>query len=292
MAVGENASTIYGTDPERNHYMIQWDTHMHTTFSGDGHVSPSDMAKTAREKGLDGIIFTDHLDWDYMSEPGRFDLDIPAYYSEMKELQKNKNDDLPEILIGIELGLQEHLVSRHRQILAEYEFDQVIGSIHQVDGLDPYYEPYYKGKDIYEAYEDYLRAAISNLSLFPEIDTFGHLDYVSRYGIRHFGAETGTLRYEDHKASIDKILEFLITKSIALEVNTGAFRCEMTEPNPSYDIIRRYYEMGGRLITIGADAHYAEHIALSFEEVRDRLSEIGFTQYAVFKKREPIMLSL
>ena len=272
--------------------MIRWDTHMHTLFSGDGHETPFDMAKTACKNGLDGIVFTDHLDWDYMSEPGLFDLDIPGYFSEISNLKQNPACQNLEILTGIELGLQEHLVDRHRQILKEYDFDQVIGSIHQVDGLDPYYESYYKGRDIYEAYEDYFGAAISNLSLFPEIDTFGHLDYVSRYGIRHFGAEVGTLHYEDHKASIDKILEFLISQNIALEVNTGAIRCDMSEPNPSYRILQRYYEMGGRLITIGSDAHHLEHVALSFSEVRDRLSEIGFTQYAVYKKREPVMLSL
>ena len=36
--------------------------------------------------------------------------------------------------------------------------------------------------------------------------------------------------------------------------------------NPHPDVIRRYRELGGEIITIGADAHRPEHIAYDFEK--------------------------
>ncbi|MCR5451258.1 MAG: histidinol-phosphatase HisJ family protein [Lachnospiraceae bacterium] len=272
--------------------MELWDTHLHTSFSGDCEVSPSEMISAARERGLSGIIITDHLDWDYFKSPGMFDLDIPEYINTIGTLRKESQNTDFKIGMGIELGLQEHLSAKHEALLKEYDFDQVIGSIHQVDEMDPYYEDFYKGRDIYDAYEDYLSAAIVNLSLFPKIDTLGHLDYASRYGIRYFGKEKGALRYEDHRASIDKILMFLIESDICLEVNTGAFRSGMDEPNPSYRILSRYYEMGGRAITLGGDAHHTEHIALEFENVIKCLKEIGFKEYRIYRSRKPITLPL
>ena len=63
-----------------------WDQHMHCMFSGDSDADPVLMIKSAISKGLDGICFTDHLDYDYKEELGLFDLDIAAYEKRIKRL--------------------------------------------------------------------------------------------------------------------------------------------------------------------------------------------------------------
>ena len=63
-----------------------WDTHMHCHFSGDSDTAPEDMIKASIEKGLNGICFTDHLDYDYKEHPGMFDLDVDSYYKEIISL--------------------------------------------------------------------------------------------------------------------------------------------------------------------------------------------------------------
>ena len=63
-----------------------WDQHMHCMFSGDSDADPVLMINSAINKGLDGICFTDHLDYDYKEEPGLFDLDIAAYEKRIKRL--------------------------------------------------------------------------------------------------------------------------------------------------------------------------------------------------------------
>ena len=58
-----------------------WDTHMHCHFSGDSESSPESMIQEAITRGLPGICFTDHLDYDYKEEPGLFDLDFESYHA-------------------------------------------------------------------------------------------------------------------------------------------------------------------------------------------------------------------
>ena len=49
-----------------------WDTHLHTRYSGDSTAEPEDMVQAALQHGLDGICFTDHIDYDYPKEPELF----------------------------------------------------------------------------------------------------------------------------------------------------------------------------------------------------------------------------
>lgn len=250
------------------------DNHMHTKFSGDSEASPVEMIKSAKNKGLSGLTFTDHLDWDYYTEPHLFDLDIESYLETMRSLQKKYSTEDFKIFVGIELGLQPHLAKRHHELLDKYDFDFVIGSIHQVNHEDPYYDDFWQGRDINEAYEEYFKYTYENLAAFDRIDTLGHLDYISRYGMRYAGESglDGNLRFEDHKSSILRILNYLIDNDIALEVNTGSFRYGYDQPNPSYEIIRTYLSMGGKKLTLGADAHKPDDVARGFDTLPDDIT--------------------
>lgn len=260
-----------------------WDSHMHSHFSGDGEIAPLLMAKTAQKKGFSGITFTDHLDLDYQHNPGYFDLDIPAYQQAIAQLKQSEATDNFSILWGIELGLQLHVLEENKQILENHPFDYVIGSLHVVHGLDPYYPTYFKERSLREAYGEYYLEFYKNLEKFPFIDSVGHLDYIVRYGDR--GTQLDS--YEPFAEIITAILELMIKKDIALEVNTGSFRSNMLEPNPSFSIIQRFYELGGRLLTVGSDAHKPQHIGLGFEHVFPKLKECGFQEYFVFQNRKP-----
>ena len=56
--------------------------------------------------------------------------------------------------------------------------------------------------------------------------------------------------------------------------------------------MKRYLELGGEKITIGADAHKPEHIAYDFKKAEELLKTLGFKYYTVFKNRQPVMLPL
>lgn len=266
-----------------------WDSHMHTAFSGDSDTDPMLQINRAKELGLRGITITDHLDLDFYDNPGQFDLDLPAYHSYFDNIKKEYGEDAPfTVRKGLELGLQTHLTERHHTLLSESDFDYVIGSIHQIDKEDPYYSYFYEGKSIVDIYRRNYELTLENLKLFKDIDTLGHLDYIRRYAIREKGSELGDYSYSDHEEFLDAILQFIIKNDIALEVNSGAFRAGLDEPNPKYCVIKRYKELGGKLITMGADAHVPEHVALNFVPVAEALVGLGFDSYFTYISRKPV----
>ncbi len=260
-----------------------YDCHMHTSFSGDSDTPMDEQVLAARAKGLSGIIFTDHLDLDYDAEPHLFDLDLEGYKNAVSEAKAKFESEDFFIGFGIELGLQPHLASVHHDILSQYDFDYVIGSSHVVDGIDPYYPEYFEKYGNEEGIRRYFDSIIENTEAFHEMDSYGHLDYI----IRYLNSPDYKYHFEDFKDQIAKVLRTLIKYDIALEVNTGAFRCGLAEPNPSLDVIRLYRELGGRKITLGADAHKTEHVGLAFEMLPDMLSSCGFTDFCLFRNRKP-----
>ena len=214
-----------------------WDTHMHCHFSGDSDTSPEDMIKTSIEKGLNGICFTDHLDYDYQEQPGMFDLDVDSYYKEIISLQDKYKSVLP-INFGIEMGLQPHVVEKNNKITKKYPFDFVIGSSHVVHGIDPYYPNYYEGKTEDEAYLEYFESILENIATDADYDVYGHLDYVVRYGPH----KNKYYSYEKYADIIDEILRQLIRHGKGIEINTAGFKYGLNHPNPTEEILHRYKE--------------------------------------------------
>ena len=96
-------------------------------------------------------------------------------------------------------------------------------------------------------------------------------------------------RYADH---IDPILHRLIDRGKCLELNTGGLKYGLGEPNPCREVLKRYHDLGGELITIGSDAHAPEHIAYDFATAETILKETGFRYYTVFRERKAKQLPL
>ncbi len=262
-----------------------WDMHMHTSFSTDSKALPASMLDAAIQRGLPGICLTDHLDYDYPDEPGSFLLDVDKYFPVMQALQADYAGKLP-VRIGIELGLQPHLAKQLANLVHSYPFDFVIGSSHVVHGFDPYYPNYYEGKTEQEAYLEYFTSILENIEAFTDFDVYGHIDYVVRYGPNK-NSDYSYIKYAD---IIDAILKKLIALGKGIEVNTGGFKYGLGHPNPAEDVIRRYRELGGEIITVGADAHAPEHIGYDFEKIPAILKAAGFKYYTVFKNRKPEFL--
>lgn len=168
-------------------------------------------------------------------------------------------------------------------------FDFVLGSTHLVDKIDPYIPDYFQQFNreqdgILRYFEENMR----NLKAFDQMDSFGHYDYVVRY------APHKDLFYKpsDYTDMIDTFLQTLIDKGIALEMNTAGLKYGMQQANPHIEILKRYRELGGELLTIGADGHKPEHVAWDFKKAEEILKEAGFEYYAVYRKRKPEMIKL
>ena len=275
--------------------MIQAD--MHTWFSTDSEACPRDMADEAVRKGLKTICFTDHFDKDDLEwgEEGIFDVD--AYFAEMQKLQEEYAGKL-NIRIGIELGLRTYLKDYYEELTKKYPFDFVIGSVHNVpykkdaEGnilyTDPAAEKLFTDRTDKEAYRLMMETTLENVRTSDCFQTLGHLDYVVRYG----KSREKEYSYTDYADIIDEILKLLIEKEKGLEVNSAGLKYGLPFAHPHPDVLKRYRELGGEIITIGADAHKPEHIAYDFAKAEEILKSCGFKYYTEFFEQKPVFKQL
>ncbi|MGI6093810.1 MAG: histidinol-phosphatase HisJ family protein [Lachnospiraceae bacterium] len=268
--------------------MIRTDCHIHSDFSGDCHVPMERMVREGICKGLTVMCFTEHLDLDFPEESGMiFSLDVEKYQEAFTRM-KEKYQRQIELLFGIEIGLQPHLQAVHEKLTGQYPFDFVIGSRHLLLGQDPCV-PEVFASDTQEAlYRRYFCEIKENLQTFSNVDACGHMDYIVRYGPQKNQGYT----YEVYKEEIDEILNLLLDKQIALEINSSGYKYGLGHPHPLPQILKRYRKLGGELLTIGSDAHEPQHLAYDFNRIKEVLWDSGFHHYTVFRQRKPSFVRL
>lgn len=291
--------------------MITSDIHMHSSFSSDSESPMESMIQSAIKKGLKTICFTEHLDYEYPSDKKEilFQVDVDAYQKKIIELKEKYKKDI-DILFGIEFGLLPHLSDKYQTMALSYDFDFIIGSSHligapwykkDIDFIrqrnrvpenmqhgDPYEKDFWADRTVEEICEAYFHTVVLNINAFKNFDTYAHLDYAIRYAPNKNKGYT----YKKYASVLDEALKAIISQNLALEINTAGYKYGLGQPNPQADILKRYLELGGEKITIGADAHRPEHIAYDFNKAHDLLTSLGFKYYTIFKKRHPVMIPL
>ena len=265
---------------------ITADCHLHSSHSGDSDTPMEEMILQGIKQGLDTMCFTEHHDIDYPNSPDGpgdiFLLNTDSYLYDLVRL-KEKYEGRIRLLFGVELGLQPEAFRPISVYAKSYEFDFIIGSSHICHGRDPYYTAFYEGRSEEAAYREYFESILENAKRFSCFDVYGHLDYVVRYG-PNMDREYSYKKYRD---VFDEILKTLIEKEKGIEVNTGGLKSGMRDLHPCLDILKRYRELGGEIVSVGSDAHSAENIAAHFQRASEALTTCGFRYYTVFEKRTP-----
>lgn len=286
---------------------ITSDYHLHSSFSADSDTPMEEQIQAAIAKGLTSICFTEHLDLDspFRNAPPEdpecdFHVDLSSYHETLM-LKKIRYADQIQIFYGLELGLNFRLQNELSAFLSEHPgFDFVIGSTHSArDGMDPYYESFFRawpGETDFDPYRMYFEEALRNIRAFDDFDSYGHLDYILRCGPSRADGKsperTSSYLYEKYADVIDPILCELILRGKALEVNTSPLKKGFPETNPGKAILKKYHDFGGQLVTIGSDAHTPDAVAYGFDQAAALLKDCGFTQYATFEGRKPVLHDL
>lgn len=258
------------------------DIHMHSNFSHDSEHTPEEMILGAIDKGLKIICFTDHYDKDDFAWGPEDVFDPEAYFKVMKPLQEKYKDKI-DMRIGVEIGMQPYLEPFYKEFVNKYPFDFVIGSVHSIRRSDIAHRDIFEEFSDEDVYRMTLEETLEDVRLYNDFDTLGHLDYMTRYGCerdKHYS-------YTKYAEIIDEILRTLIQKGKGLELNTAGLKYGLPYAHPHMDVLKRYKELGGEIITIGADGHKPEHIAYDFHKAYDILKECGFAYYTEFNKRMP-----
>lgn len=263
------------------------DFHLHTKMSYDSDADIDEVICTAISKGMKYMAVTDHHDFDL--DNGVFEQKNPKAYYDAIHSYKEKYRDKIKVSVGIELGVEACQAKRLYEFTSKCPFDFIIGSIHSVDGLDPYYDNYWEGLTTKKGMEKYFDAIIESLNVYDDFDVFGHIDYAIRYA----GNESEKQYcYSDFGDRLDSILHKLISLGKGIEINTGGLRKGLKTTNPCEEIIKKYREYGGKIITVGSDAHTPSDIGADFDTAREILLKCGFNEYCVFEKRQPIFIKL
>lgn len=265
---------------------IRADVHLHSNYSGDCKIPMDEMIEKGIEQGLNIMCFTEHLDLDYIyenpEEEGMFELNTDAYLYDLLR-SKSKYKDKIQILFGLELGLQPHIMRQLAIRAKTHEFDFIIGSTHLCHRKDPYLPSFFDGRSEEEAHKEYFEAVLENIKKISNFDVCGHLDYVLRYG----PTANDSFSYSKYADVLDEILKQLVEKEKGLEYNTGGFYKGLRGEDPYIDILKRYKELGGEIITVGSDAHEPKYIGYNFDKAAETLKSCGFKYHAIYEGRMP-----
>ncbi len=270
--------------------MELFDNHNHSQFSFDGwRTSMESSVASAAGKGLGGICFTDHCDFASpemgFEDPLKEVFDVEAQQGEIDRLRKLSPGI--KILKGIEVGVNRKCREQLAEMLERHEFDQIIASVHYVDGMDPFKGEYYSGRGWKESYSYYLELLWEEMRwLGDRFDIMGHYDYIVRYAPYE---KTGIL-YRDFADLLDQMLKYLAENGKALEINTKTYqdfngRTIIQDP----DILKRYKELGGEIISLGSDSHFAKDVGFNFPHHAEYIESMGFRYIAHYENRKLCM---
>lgn len=262
------------------------DMHVHTDNSFDGNHSAMFMCEAAEKAGLRSVTFTDHCEVDFYHERHFDRSDFHSYF----EVSKAKSAFMGKLLVnaGIELGQPTYDVQTAEQIISRFNYDQVIGSIHNLRDMPDFCELNYSDYDIYMLLDEYFDEELE-LAKWGKFDTLAHLTYPLRYMVGDQGYEVDLKRFED---KIDEILKNIIANGKALEINTSGYRQKLGRTMPDADIVKRYKQLGGELITLGSDSHFAEHVGAGIDRGMKLALDCGFNAVALFQSREPVLIPI
>lgn len=260
-----------------------FDFHMHSTVSFDGKDPAQAMVEAAAAAGLKEMCFTDHIDYDPLSAEQIMNFDTEKYNAAYDGLCH------PEVKIrrGMEFGMTADNMDTFKKDLQRRPFDFVLGSIHFVDDLDVYFQPWWEGKTVHQAEQRYLEATLECVQNHTDFDVLAHLTYISKCRCH---PAPRPVPYEEHAELLDEILRMLAQKGKGLEMNTsGVDRCGDFLPYAPF--FRRFKELGGEIVTVGSDAHTASRVGQYSDRACEILKDI-FGYVCTFADRKPIFHKL
>lgn len=276
------------------------DYHVHTAFSDDSDYAMEEVVKDAIAMGLEGLCFTDHVDygikkdWDEpggmiyrkggVGEPDQMpvaNVDYPVYHETFQKVQSLYKDKI-DLKFGLEFGMQAHTIDKYEKLFARFPFDFIILSVHEVKDKEFWSQDFQQGRTQQEYNERYYEELLYLVQNYHNYSVLGHMDLITRYD------KEGTYPFEKLKLILTKILKIVIADGKGIEVNTSSHRYGLPDLTPSRDILRLYHELGGSIITIGSDSHKPEHLGAFIDETKQELKNLGFEKFCTFDKMKPV----
>lgn len=276
--------------------MFFCDLHSHSIFSFDGakDSTPDALCRRALEVGLTDIAITDHCDVNNEAEGTYPLLDSDAAYASVMEA-KEKYKGRVNLLYGIELGNAHQAPEYAQQVLSRHNYEFVIGSLHNLTAVPDF--SLINFERMYDALIDQLfDRALNEMLQMCEFEhngaspftTLGHMTYVHRY----VTIAKRKLDFKKHYDKITALYERIIKRDIALEVNVSTLARGLGISMPSLELLKLYRDVGGKLITLGSDAHSPEMLGKAIRKGHALLLTAGFDEAVTVRDGQRVSYKL
>jgi histidinol-phosphatase (PHP family) len=267
--------------------MLHLNYHLHSTFSVDGHASCAEMCEAAIGAGFAEICFTEHIDFD-REDKGYDYFDYEAYSAALDEVRGRYAGRLT-VRKGLEFDFRRAFGAEVGDVLATMEFDFLLGSVHTAAGC-----PIWRLSEEAPADLD-MRGLLA--AYFAEVEALaasgwchalGHFDYV----YKHAPALVTPQRDAWYWRQVDRVLRRCIAAGVALEVNSHHVVDRGLGLAADGEILARYRALGGRLLTVGADAHRVSDIDHGFSEAEKAIRGAGYEAVTGYERGRPYAVPL
>src|SRR5436309_14909049 len=133
----------------------------------------------------------------------------------------------------------------------------------------------FTGRDIDDVYSDYFRR-IREMAASGLVDCLAHLDLVKIHGHRPRAHVTEL---------VEKTLELIRERDLAIELSTAGWRKPVNELYPSDEIIRFAIEKRIRFTT-ASDAHSHVQLGENYDRLAEKMEQLGVLEVCVFQKHK------
>ena len=250
-----------------------FDQHVHSNFSFDSNEALENYINVSNKND---IVTTEHLDFanpiiNYKDSS----INYLKYIEEIDSLNKKYSN---KFFSGIEIGYTPNSEKRIEDFLKDKNFNLKLLSIHQ-NGIYDYMCVNKKLISLEVLIQEYFEQMIQALESSIEFNVLAHFEY----GIRIIDISVADF---DSLASkfLNKIIELIVKKEIAFEVNTKSMYKYKKENLYSY-MIEKYLKKGGKLFTLGSDAHNIKDYAYKFDDARKFLLARNVKEIILFKDK-------
>lgn len=260
-----------------------FDYHTHTAFSDDCDTPMEEMIHGAIACGIKELAITDHYDPGYEDPEFPFTLDFDSYYKALDEAFEEYKDRIT-IIKGMEIGIMDSEYDECRRAVNDYPYDFIIGSFHCLGKEDLYRYDFSKvdGPSKLEQFYLYVNKCFKE---YKDYDIAGHLTIIDRYIGKVYD-------YKPYMELIEDTLKTIIYDGKGLEINTSSFKYGTGTWLPRVEVLKRYKELGGEILTFGSDSHETKYFLNHFDEAQELARSLGFKYQCTFRQRKANFVKL
>ncbi|MDU4698737.1 MULTISPECIES: histidinol-phosphatase [Paenibacillus] len=269
---------------------MKFDLHTHHFRCGHADGNIRDYIEAGLAAGLSVIGISDHTPYFGREEDQPFPriaMGKQAFAGYVEEVLKLKQEYAGriDVLLGIESDFFPEHLGAYRNTLNQYPFDYIIGSVHSVGEVSIFNKNRWKGLSreekvsSKETYYELIRQSASS-GMFQIL---GHIDAMKG----NYPAFTDI----PAARAIDETLKTIAEHGVAIEINTSGKTKLSGGWYPDDSILERALHFGVS-VTFGSDAHTPSRVGDEWEEVAQRLKEIGFHEWVYYKNKQKISVPL